>query len=72
MVQYRLKTLMKQNDITQKELSELLGIRIATLNYKLNGKNDFTQTEINKIIDLFQLPYENIFFNQDVPIMSTN
>lgn len=38
----------------------------STLSMKINGKRDFTKTEIDKIIEIFQLPYEEIFFIDEI------
>ena len=56
-----LKSLRVQHDINQKEMAKLLGIAISSYNQKENGKYDFTQNEIEKIIQIFNKPYEEIF-----------
>lgn len=57
----KLKSLCVEHGISQKELSVLLDIGKTTLNLKLNGKRDFTQIEIQMIINLFCLSYREIF-----------
>lgn len=41
----KLKGLMKENHITQVELAQILNMTVSTLNFKLNGKSDFTIKE---------------------------
>lgn len=59
--QNKLKGIMRQNDYSQRDLAKYLGIVTSTLNFKLNGKAEFTKTEIDKILKLFNMPYEEIF-----------
>ena len=58
----KLKGLMAENNITQKDLAEELELNPSTLNFKINGKNEFTLTEAKKISGLFKKPIEEIFF----------
>lgn len=56
---------MAKNKIKQEDVANLLGVRPATFNLKLNGKADFWKAEIDKIMDFFNLPYEYIFFTNE-------
>lgn len=56
-----LNVAMFKAGINQKALAELLNMSPTTLSFKINGKTDFTITEIEKIKDIFNLPYEDIF-----------
>jgi predicted transcriptional regulator len=56
---------MAQNGITQNALAGLLKITPQSLCYKLRGKRGFSQDEINKIIELFNSNYEEIFLTQN-------
>ena len=52
---------------TQSNFAEALGIGVTALNAKLNGKTDFTRTEIEKSCVLLGIPFSkagNYFFNQ--------
>ena len=62
-----LKSVMVLHDDTQETLAEYLGISAPTLSLKMNETNgaEFTQGEIKKIIDRYDLTAEqtmNIFF----------
>lgn len=48
--------------LTQNQLAKELGIARATYCSKELGKKDFTQPEINKILKLLNMKYEEIFF----------
>ena len=50
----------------QNDLADLLGITYQSVSIKLNGKKDFTQSEIYYIIQYYKLTPEqviDIFFN---------
>ena len=40
---------MIYNNDTQENLSKALGLAVATLSYKMNGRTEFTRQEIAKI-----------------------
>lgn len=65
-----LKSLLVKNGLNQNDLSKMLCIDPSTLSQKITGKRDFTKSEIDIIINLFGLPYEEIFF--DNPILKTD
>jgi transcriptional regulator with XRE-family HTH domain len=50
-----LKSKMALRGDTQTKLAEVLGITKSTLSLKLAGKRDFTQTEMNTIIERYRL-----------------
>ena len=57
---------MKIHYDRQEDLAEALGISITTFNYRLNGKSDFTRTELQKIRERYSLTDEEfieIFFD---------
>lgn len=61
-----LKAKMIINDDTGIELSKALNISETTLSAKLNGKSEFTRSEIAKIKTRYKLTateVDNIFFN---------
>lgn len=61
----RLKALRVKNNIVQQDMADMLDINYSTYSLKENGIRDFTITEIQKIIELFGLPYEEIFFDDN-------
>lgn len=58
-----LKGIRKNSFLTQQDVADLLEISRASYVSKENCKNDFTQTEIRKLMEVLNLPYEAIFFN---------
>lgn len=50
-----------ENNIKQTELADLLGLSVQTVNAKLNGKRDFTLSEV-KAICLHYGINANIYF----------
>lgn len=63
MVNRKLKSLRVRYGDTQEELSQFLGIRINTYNWKENGRTKFTLDEAFKIAKRYGESIENIFFN---------
>ena len=62
----KIKAVLKRYGHTQNDLAELLGITYQSVSIKLNGHKDFTQTEIFKIMTMYDLSAEevaDIFFN---------
>ena len=57
----RLKGLMVENTITQQDLAKVLDISISTLNFKINGKSDFTIMEAKKVSRILNKSMEEIF-----------
>lgn len=50
-----LKSKMALLGDTQTKLAEILGINKTTLSLKLAGKRDFTQSEMNAIVERYKL-----------------
>lgn len=46
---------------TQNDLAELLGITYQSVSIKINGKKDFTQSEMKKIADMYKLNAEQVY-----------
>lgn len=57
-----LKVLRVKFNLNQTDMAKLLGINISTYCFKENGTSEFTITEVEKIRNYFNLPYEEIFF----------
>lgn len=52
-----IRNLMRDHDLTNKLLGELLGgLAASTISNKLNGHSPWTSDEMWKIMDLFQIP----------------
>lgn len=57
----RLKGLMVERSITQQDLAQILEISVSTLNFKINGKSDFTIVEAKKVSKILEKGIEDIF-----------
>ncbi|KGF11526.1 DNA-binding protein [Peptostreptococcus sp. MV1] len=55
---FNLKQELKASQITQNQLSELLGVRGATISDKINGKSKFTVDEAFRIKKAFFPKYD--------------
>lgn len=58
-----LKAEIIKNGMNQKEISNELGISYSSFNGKINGRQEFTLSEIQKMIDILSLNNANIFFD---------
>ena len=64
----KIKKLLAKYGHTQNDLAELLGITYQSVSIKINGKKDFFQSEIYKIMVCYQLTPEevvDIFFSAE-------
>lgn len=62
MVNRKLKALRAKYGDTQTDLARFLNIRVATFNFKENGKTEFTLNEAYKISQKYNSTIEEIFF----------
>ena len=65
----KLKAIMVERGFTQADLAKLLNISEQTLNYKINNKREFKASEIQALIQILQIPSDQvdaIFFVHDV------
>lgn len=60
-MQSKLMVIMKEKDITNKELASKIGISEKQLGFKLKGKTRFKDTEMFLIASIFNLSVEEIF-----------
>lgn len=67
----KLKGLMVEKRITQQKLAEVLKITGSALNYKINGKSDFSVTEAKLVSSFFGKTIEEIFVIDEVNSMKT-
>ena len=62
----KLRKVLERYGHTQNDLAELLNITYQSISIKMNGHKDFTQTEIYKIIQFYELTADevmDIFFS---------
>lgn len=67
----KLRALILERDLTQEQVAVHLGITPASLNYKINNKREFKASEIKALVDLLNIPGEDvsvIFFAHDVDL----
>ncbi|MFW2491415.1 XRE family transcriptional regulator [Clostridium chromiireducens] len=67
----KLKGLMVEKRVTQLELAEILKITGSALNYKINGKSDFSVTEAKLVSSFFGKTIEEIFVIDESNNMKT-
>ncbi|RXM79613.1 transcriptional regulator [Clostridium tetani] len=72
MINRKLKSLRAKHGDTQMDLSEFLGIRVSTFNFKENGKTEFTLSEAYKIAKKYNCTIEEIFFDNNDVTMTTD
>jgi len=68
----KLKGIMVEKRITQQELAEKLKITGSALNYKINGKSDFSVTEAKFISNFFGKTIEELFIIDEFNNMKTD
>lgn len=62
----KLKGLMTEKSVTQYELAKELEMSVTTLNFKINGKSDFSVTEAKKVSKILNKPIEEIFYTDEI------
>ena len=60
----KLKGLRAEYNIKQKELAKKIGITATAYSLKETGEQQFKESEINIILDLFNEKYENVFLDR--------
>lgn len=61
----KFKGWLRENDLTYKDIAELIGNSVPTVNAKINGQSDFSLAEVNIIINKYDLD-SSIFFTNNV------
>ncbi len=61
----KIRGLMAEKRMTQKELAEALGVSTLTVRSKLSSRTDFNATEIGRMSDLFMVD-PNVFFDVEL------
>lgn len=51
----KLKAKIVESGFNQEQVAEMLGLTIATFNYKVNGKSEFKASEIKKLWEVLSL-----------------
>lgn len=67
----KLRALILERGLTQEQVAAHLGITPASLNYKINNKREFKASEIKALVELLNIPNEDvtgIFFTRDVDL----
>lgn len=65
-MKHKLRRILERYGHNQNDLAELLNITYQSISIKMNGHKDFTQTEIYKIIQFYELTADevmDIFFS---------
>ena len=61
----KFKGWLRENNMTYKDIANLIGNSVATVSAKINGQSDFSLAEINIIISRYDLDF-SIFFTNNV------
>lgn len=68
MLKQKIRDMLAKFGHTQTDLAEALGITYQSVSIKLNGKSDFTRSEIYRIMKMYNLTSDqlyDIFFSDD-------
>ena len=66
-----IKGLRAYNNLSQTDVSKILGCTFPTYNKKENGKTDFSLDDLNSLAKTFNVPVSN-FFKIGVSLLETN
>lgn len=69
----KLKVKLFTKNLTYEDISRVLKISVPTFSNKINGKNEFTLSEVTKLsvyLNLSKEEKEEIFFNQQLEFNS--
>lgn len=70
MVYPNIKAEMGRNSITIKELARSLGLSTNSVSFKLNGKREFTLSEIESIANIFNCSLDYLVGHQPKQLVS--
>ena len=68
----KLKGILVEKNITQQELAQILKISVSALNFKINGKSDFSVTEAKRVSNILEKTIEEIFIVNENNKMKTS
>ena len=54
----KFKGVLREKELVQKDIAELLNLNVVTINQKINGSLDFTYSEIEAICDSLKVSTE--------------
>ena len=57
----KFKAWLVENNIKQTEVAEILGIKRETVNAKLNGREDFTLSQVKRLCEYYKLSADKFF-----------
>jgi DNA-binding Xre family transcriptional regulator len=63
---YELEKVIRQSGLTKKQCASELGLSEQGFLLKLNNKNEFKASEIDKLCQILHLPDNSLFFVKDV------
>lgn len=61
-----IKAYMALNSITQKEMASRLGMTPPTFNRKINGKVNFSSSELELMLKILKIEPNDLFFTQSI------
>lgn len=61
MDELKFKAWMVQNRIPQQEIADLLGVSLQMANAKINGREDFTLSQVKKICKEYRISADEFF-----------
>ena len=67
----KLKGLLVEKNVTQQELAQILKISVSTLNFKINGKSDFSVREAKMVSKFLGKTIEEIFIINEIKKVKT-
>ena len=57
----KFKAWLVEHNIKQTEVAEVLGIKRETVNAKLNGREEFTLSQVKRLCDYYGISADNFF-----------
>lgn len=63
---YELEKVIRKNGLTKRQCASELGLSEQSFLLKLNNKNEFKASEINKLCEILHLPDNSLFFVKEV------
>ena len=57
----KFKAWLTENKIKQKEVADLLGISRELLNAKLNGRQEFTLSQVRRLCEYYKISADDFF-----------
>lgn len=64
----KFKLFLTKNNIPQRDIADLIGRSISTVNMNINGTGDFRGREIEKICSEYGISSDSYFFSKEVSI----